>query len=99
MAVVVVESKWSISVLILFSLVYAIQAILIAHFGFHCMEGEKYEFKRRIFQTFWKPDCCTKSLFLELETFNFDYLLVFFLISFNCAKFLQDWSTLILDIL
>ena len=24
-----------------------------------------------IFQTFWKDDCCTKSLFLELETSNF----------------------------
>ena len=29
--------------------------------------------KRSIFQTFWKPDCCTKSLFFELETSNFGY--------------------------
>ena len=27
--------------------------------------------KRAIFQTFWKPDCCPKSLFFELETSNF----------------------------
>ena len=44
-SVVVVESKWSISVLILFSLVYASQAILIAHFGFHCMEGKKFRLR------------------------------------------------------
>ena len=30
-----------------------------------------------IFQTFWKPDCCTKSLFFELETSNFGYLFIF----------------------
>ena len=27
------------------------------------------------------------------------WLLAYFLISFNCAKFQQDWTTLILDIL
>ena len=34
-------------------------------------------FKRAIFQTFWKDDCCPKSLFFELETSNFGYLLIF----------------------
>ena len=38
---------------------------------------EDLKFKRAIFQTFWKPDCCTKSLFLDLETLNFGYLLIF----------------------
>ena len=33
--------------------------------------------KRAIFQTFWKPDCCPDFLFLELETSNFGYLLIF----------------------
>ena len=33
--------------------------------------------QRAIFQTFWKPDCCTKSLFFELKTSNFGYLLNF----------------------
>ena len=39
----------------------------------------------------WKPYCCTKSLFFELETSNFGYLLILL----NCAKFQQDWTTLI----
>ena len=42
---IIFESKWSITVLILFSLVYAVQAMLVAHFGFHCLEGEKIEFR------------------------------------------------------
>ena len=33
--------------------------------------------KRSIFQTFWKLHCVTKSLFFELETSNFGYLLIF----------------------
>ena len=33
--------------------------------------------ERSIFQTFWKPDCCPDFLFLELETSNFGYLLIF----------------------
>ena len=33
--------------------------------------------QRSIFQTFWKPHCVTKSLFFELETSNFGYLLIF----------------------
>ena len=33
--------------------------------------------KRAIFQTFWKDDCCTKSLFFKLETSNCVYLLIF----------------------
>ena len=37
---------------------------------------EDLKFKRSIFQTFWKPDCCTKSLFFELETSNFGYLFI-----------------------
>ena len=34
-------------------------------------------FERAIFQIFLKTYCCTKSLFFELETSNFGYLLVF----------------------
>jgi hypothetical protein len=34
-------------------------------------------FKRSIFQTFWKDDCCAKFLFFELETLNFGYLFIF----------------------
>ena len=37
----------------------------------------KSNFKRAIFQTFWKDDCCTKSLFFKLETSNCVYLLIF----------------------
>ena len=33
--------------------------------------------KRSIFQTFWKQDCCARLLFIELETSNFGYLLIF----------------------
>jgi hypothetical protein len=33
-------------------------------------------FKRSIFQTLWKDDCCIKSLFFELEASNFGYLLI-----------------------
>ena len=34
-------------------------------------------FERSIFQTFWKPNSCTDSLFLKLETSNIGYLLIF----------------------
>ena len=34
-------------------------------------------FERAIFQIFLKTYCCTKSLFFELETSNFGYLLIF----------------------
>ena len=34
---------------------------------------------------------CTNCLFLG--TSNIGYLLAYFLISFNCAKFQQDWTT------
>ena len=57
----------------------------------------KFLFKRSIFQKFWKAYCCTKSLFLELETSNFVCLLIF-LIFLNYAKFQKDWTTFILDI-
>ena len=33
--------------------------------------------QRSIFQTFWKVHCCAKFLFIELETSNFGYLLIF----------------------
>ena len=33
--------------------------------------------KRSIFQTFWRTDSCSDFLFLELETSNFNYLLIF----------------------
>ena len=55
--------------------------------------------ERAIFQTFWKDDFCTKSLFFELETSNFGYILAYFLILFDYAKFRKDWTTFILDIL
>ena len=55
-------------------------------------------FEMSIFRTLCKVQCCTKFLFIELETSNFGYLL-FFLIFFDCAKFQKDWTNLILDIL
>ena len=54
--------------------------------------------ERAIFQTFWRLHCCAKFLFFELETSKL-WLLAPFLIYFNCAKFQQDWTTLILNIL
>ena len=36
-----------------------------------------YKRQRSIFQTFWKVHCWSKSLFFELETSNFGYLLIF----------------------
>ena len=33
--------------------------------------------KRSIFQTFWKPDFGARYLFIELDTSNFGYLLIF----------------------
>ena len=51
--------------------------------------------QRSMFQTFWKHEGCPDFLFLELETSNFGYILAYFFISFNCAKFQQDWTTLI----
>ena len=44
-------------------LVYFISAIL--------------EFERAIFQTFWRLHCCPDFLFIELDTSNFSYLLIF----------------------
>ena len=38
-------------------------------------------FKRAIFQTFWKLHCCAKSLFFDLETSNYGYLLFLFLLT------------------
>ena len=38
---------------------------------------EDLTIKRSIFQTFWKLHCVTKSLFFEIETSNFGYLLIF----------------------
>ena len=37
--------------------------------------------KKSIFQTYWKDDCCTNFLFLELGTSNFSYVLSYFSIS------------------
>ena len=51
----------------------------------------KYIFKG-VSQTFWKSDSCPDFLFLELETSKIGYLL-------NRAKFQQDCTPLILDIL
>ena len=52
-----------------------------------------------VFQTFWRIHCCPDFLFIESDTyFNF-WLLAYFLILLNCAKFEEDWTTLILDIL
>ena len=39
--------------------------------------------KSAVFQTFWKHDCCTKSVFFELNR--------------DCARFQQDWTKLIID--
>ena len=50
---------------------------------------EDFKFKRSIFQTFWRLHCCTKFVFIELETSNFGYLLIFW------NKY---WTNLILHI-
>ena len=34
--------------------------------------------ERSIFQTFWKPDFGARFLFIELDTSNFGYLLIFY---------------------
>ena len=46
---------------------------------YHSLNSNKEQavFKRSILQTFWKTDCVTRSLFFELETSNFGYLLIF----------------------
>ena len=46
-----------------------------AQSGKHQFWSEPSE--RSIFQTFWKVHCWSKSLFFELETSNFGYLLIF----------------------
>ena len=33
-------------------------------------------YERGIFQTFWRPNSCTNSLFLKLQTSNIGYLLI-----------------------
>ena len=52
--------------------------------------------KRAIFQTFWKTYGFTKSLFFELETSNWGYVIAYFLIIFNNLKSLTKktniWS-------
>ena len=35
------------------------------------------QIERSIFQTFWKPDFGARFLFIELDTSNFGYLLIF----------------------
>ena len=44
---------------------------------FRCLSGYD-QVERSIFQTFWKPHYCAKCLFIELETSNFGYLLIFY---------------------
>ena len=39
---------------------------------------------------FWKPHCCAKFLFMELETSDFGYMLIFY--SAELCKFEQDWT-------
>ena len=50
-------------------------AVRLGHID--CIEWLICQGKRSIFQTFWKLHCVTKSLFFELETSNFGYLLIF----------------------
>ena len=52
--------------------------------------------ERSIFQTFWKPYCCPDFLFLELETSNFSYLLIFWfpLTVQSFRKFGQHWCNI-----
>ena len=54
--------------------------------------------KRSIFQTSWKPDCCPDFFVFRVRDFKF-WLLAYFLIFFNYAKFQKAWTNLILDIL
>ena len=60
----------------------------ILGYTFRCWNGSDWYayihmlvllWKRSIFQIFWKPHCVTKSLFYELETSNFCYLLIFWI--------------------
>ena len=41
------------------------------------MLGFWLAFERSIFQIFWKVHCCTKFLFIELDTSNFGYMFIF----------------------
>ena len=54
--------------------------------------------ERSIFQTFRKTDFWARFLLIELNTSNFGYLLIFFIL-LNCAKFEEDRTTFILHIL
>ena len=54
--------------------------------------------ERAIFPTFWKLNCSAKSLCVFWVNDFKLWLHVFFFISFNFAKFHQDWTTLILCI-
>mgnify|MGYP001378314673 CR=1 FL=1 len=47
--------------------------------------------KGSIFQTFWKPHCCPNFC---VRDFKFG-LIVYFSISFQCAKFQENWTTYI----
>ena len=54
--------------------------------------------ERSIFQTFWKGACCANFFVFWVRELKF-WLLAFFLIFFNCAKFQKDWTNLVLNIL
>ena len=65
------------------------------------IQGQSWQnvFERAIFQTLWKPDCCTTSLFLELKTSNFGYLtsvpvmfVVDTLVSYYCIYYEYYWN-------
>ena len=51
-----------------------------------------HDWERNIFQTFWKHESCTDFLFLELDTSNFGYLLIFFPLTVQSfSKIGQHW--------
>ena len=61
-------------------------------------EGE-FLIERSIFQTFWKTDMHLHQFFVfRIKDFKL-LLIAYFFISFYCAKFQQDGTTVILDIL
>ena len=75
---------WSILILIGFSLgllqiglLFLILILLSIQVRTHNMFSRILNFERAIFQTFWKDDCCTNSLFIKLETSNIGYLFIF----------------------
>ena len=72
---------------------YEYEALRVSIYHINCWLFWNPYLKRSIFQTFWKANNCTYSLFLELETSNFGYLLIFWFPStvHSVGKIGQHW--------